>query len=295
MKGLFFNLIGIIKDAAALPQNIKKILREVQSVRLREDRPGKWSAMIPFLKAPNGSFMSPITAITEKNIDYFLIQVVNTYRGSTIIAKTGDDERIKEAKMDQQGIQRIHMRNVGLLMRVSENGSVEVYRISSPTENNKKTIKVFTLFAENLPFENSKLLDALINDDELLREFGSDLKTTYESLKQRPKFENKMDLSEVKGHIYRQHAPNREFKRVEPETPAQSFLPEMPKIPEIPADKPEKTTRRKKAETPAEKSDKKAAATQKKKITEKIREKEDEVDIKSVKSFADIQDLLPKK
>lgn len=259
--------------------------------------------------------MSPITAITERDIDYFLIQVVNTYRGSIVIVKTGDDERITEAKVDQQGIQRIHIRNAGLLMRVSENGGVEIYRVSSPTANNKKTIRVFTLFTENLPFGNPKLLDAIINDDELLREFGSDLKAIYAALKQKPKFENKMDLSEAKTRLYRQNSQNRQFTRASQTPPAEKpvekpaetvetkaetkvadFVPETPQdtLPANESGKSKKTPKDRKSKPQNDSGDPKAGKKAKA-AQEKDREKEAEDDLKSVRSLADLGSIVSKK
>lgn len=78
-------------------------------------------------------------------------------------------------------------------------------------------------------------------------------------------------------------------KTVEPEVLIQ---PETPQVPEIPADKPTKTKkpRDKKSKSKDETTDK-TAATQKKKVAAKIRDEEDEADIRQIKSTKDFRDL----
>lgn len=179
IQGLFFNLLGIIKDASTLPKTLKN--NQLIHVWRQEN---KESASIKFVKDPEGNFFKPpSTELTEKEIDYFLIQIVNSYKGATLIVKSGEKNKSKEIRVDKNGIQRCNIRNAGLVTRVNQRGDVEIYYVSSPTIENKKQIKVLTIFEDNLPFEDSGLIDTVIENEEKLKPHGTELKEAYAKLK----------------------------------------------------------------------------------------------------------------
>lgn len=187
IRALHLDLIGVINNASSLPQDIKRILRKNRYIRVLKDMGdnGKWFAMVTFFRTKDGSFISPTTALTEKDINFFLIQAKNTYKGSTIVVKTGAKEKPGKIKVDGEENQRCNIRGAATIIRVSQNGNVEVYRVTSPTVDNKKQIRVFTRFEDILPFENEHLLNATIEDNEVLKEFADDIKRAHTETKEK--------------------------------------------------------------------------------------------------------------
>lgn len=214
MQGLYFKLIGVINDATGLSESLKRH----GSIRVINDtKKGGQFAMVEFMRTEDGSFIPPTTELTEKDINFFLVEVVNTYMGAEMIVRTGDKEKPREIRVDKFGNQHCKISKAGTIIRVSRWGKVEIFHVTSPTVNNRKYIKTFPVFEDNLPFENSSLLDAVIKDEPVLKQFESDIKKAYDTIKEAPKFENKMNLSEVKYNLLKDK--KREFKPVNPEIP----------------------------------------------------------------------------
>ena len=184
IRDLDLKLIGVINDAFSLPQDIKRILREDRSIRVLKDKRNneKWFAMVTFRKEEDNFFTSPTTALTEKNINYFLIQARNTDQKSTIVVKTGAKEKPGKVKADGEGNQRCNIRGAATIIRVSQNGNVGIYRVNSPTIDNKKQIKVSILFKGTLPFKNKRSFNAKIKKNKIPKEFVPDLKKAYASI-----------------------------------------------------------------------------------------------------------------
>ena len=189
MQGLYLdNLIGVIKDASSLSRS----LRNHGSIRVFPDqnKPDKEIALVEFLKTEDGFYTSPVTELAEKDMTYFIVKAVNTYQGSTLIVKNAESGKPGKVKTDKRGIQRCNIRGSGIVIRVSQRGFVEIYYVSSPTENNKKKVKCLTLFEGNIPFNNSHIADIMIEDNETLKEYAEDIKEAYKRIKEN-KIENK--------------------------------------------------------------------------------------------------------
>jgi len=264
MKGLHFNLIGVIKNAFSIPEN----LRKHGSIRAFPDKKkeGNYFAFVEFQRKTDGTFGSPVTGLAEKDMDYFLIQAVNTYGGSTLIVKHAESGKSKEVRTDKRGNQRCNIRSAGIVIRVNQNGQVEVYYVASPTVNDKKEIQCHTFYEGNLPFGNSQILDVMLAADKNLNEHAEDIKAAYKQIKE-DKFENKMDLSAAQLRL------SQNQKKETTET-ALSLNAE----PEIEEEKKDKD---KNAKQPAQKTkEEKRASTSKRNRSEEIAKEEAEEEIK---------------
>jgi len=227
MKGLYLdNLIGVIKDASSLSQS----LRNHGSIRVFPDRSkeGKEFALVEFQKKPDGTFGSPATELAEKDMTYFLIQAVNTYKGSTLIVKNAENGKLREIRTDRRGIQKCNIRGSGIVIRVSQRGHIEIYYVTSPTENNKKKVKYHTLFEGDIPFNNSHIANIMIEDNEYLKAHAEDIKKAYEQIKEN-KFENRLDLSEVQLQQFKKDKAAETSRKEEAKTPPVNTEPEIDK------------------------------------------------------------------
>ena len=192
------------------------------------NKEGKEFALVEFLKTEDGFYTSPVTELAEKDMTYFIVKAVNTYQGSTLIVKNAESGKPSKVKTDKRGIQRCNIRGSGIVIRVSQRGHVEIYYVTSPTENNKKKIKYVTLFEGDIPFNNSHIANIMIEDNETLKEYAEDIKEAYKQIKE-DKFENKMDLSEVKLRQFQKDKAVEANKKEEVETPPIDVEPEIDK------------------------------------------------------------------
>ncbi|GAG36777.1 unnamed protein product, partial [marine sediment metagenome] len=191
--GLHVNLLGVIKNPSSIPKNV----RHLESIYVTRNRS---LAYVTFQIASDGYCTPPTTELAEKNMDYFLIEVVNTYKGAKIAVKKEGKE--KNVWVDQKGIQRARINGSGQIIRVNNRGHVEIYYISSPTENDKKKIKYLVRFEDDLNFilRNPQLLQKRIEDDktETLKEHEEEIKKLHKSVTEE-RLEKKANLSQAQA------------------------------------------------------------------------------------------------
>lgn len=227
MKALYFNLLGIFKNPKNLPKS--------ESIRRFTTKKGREQASIRF--QPDGDFfMSPVKGVSESNVDFFLVEVVNTFGGSRMVARVGKEDRSREPYTDSRsGKQMLRLSGgaAATLVRVHNTGKVEMLRVSSPIVNNRKTIEVFSLFEGNLPFENEAVFKAVVTGNETLSQFAEDIRQLHKQAasskpRERRPFERRdFDLSQAKANLVKSqdNAP----KKVELEDKPESKLKLKPK------------------------------------------------------------------
>ena len=125
-EGLHVNLIGVIKNTNSIP----KKLRHHKSIYIARNPETKeeTKAYITFQRNPEtGYFISPTTELNERDVDYFLIEVVNAYREARMAVKTRikNKWRDKEVRTDRKKIQRCRVNGLSLMIRVTTQGKTE--------------------------------------------------------------------------------------------------------------------------------------------------------------------------
>lgn len=180
MKDFEFNLIGLFKNPDELPEDVKKD----KAIWHFRNKKGKKMASIRFV--PDGDFFkSPVAGITEDDVDFFQIGVINTCEDSRMLARVGNNDRPKYPFTDENsGKQRIRLtgKDATTLIRVNKEGHVEILRVSSEVINNRKQIEALSLFKGKLLFKNEAKLKVVISDNEFLSLFEKDIKELHDSL-----------------------------------------------------------------------------------------------------------------
>ncbi len=236
-KGLHVNLLGVIKNPANVPEKLRHH-RNIYIARNPETKK-ETKAYITFQRNPEtGYFSSPTTELNEKDIDYFLIEVVNAYREARIAVKTRTKNkwRNKEVRTDRKKIQRCRVNGLSLMIRVSAQGKTEIFLLSSPTENDKKKVNYSVIFNNDLVFEDENLFNMMIEQNNL-QDYKSELKQLFNLAKTR-KFKHNMDLSKAKYNLYVSNLYKKKNKAGNKSQPRSEF---RPKPKPVAKSKPDKT------------------------------------------------------
>jgi len=208
-NGLYVNLIGVIKNPSFLPDYLKRD-KSVYVSRNPETRK-ETKAYITFRHdSKNNHFNSPLPEISESDINYFLMEVVNAYRGGSRMAVksliSANKWKDKPVRTDKRKIQRCRVNGRSEIIRVDVNGKAEIYSISAPTVNDKKEVISSTIFCGNLPFENTNAFQNMIKRYSFLEEHKNDLKRLYDlvTAQKSTRFSQRLDLSQAKHNLHKQ-------------------------------------------------------------------------------------------
>lgn len=187
-KGLYANLYGVMRGdkIPRLPKG------NHESVRVKKEN-GKVSALIKFLEKEDGNWDPPLEELSEKDMSYFLIQIVNTFPGGQVLVKVNKKE--KEVKTNRKGVQYCFIRGSAQVLRCDRKRRyLEIYDLHQFTIENKKRIVSRTIFEGWI--ENTK---ELVKEFPVLKEFEAEIEKLLKENKvlSREPLTQKLDLENL--------------------------------------------------------------------------------------------------
>lgn len=172
-RGLYLNLYGVMRGekVSRLPKG------NHSSIRIKKEKSGN-SALIKFLEKEDGNWDPPLEELSEKDMSYFLVQVVNTFSGAQLLVRVNGKE--KEVKTNKKDINYCFVRGNAQVLRYDRKRKyLEIYHVNQFTVENKKKIVPKTIFEGWA--ENTK---ELVKEFPVLAQFKNEIEKLIDSAAQ---------------------------------------------------------------------------------------------------------------